>query len=301
MPAEAVPRLKGAQAATLRGDLLELTRMRLNLMVVLTTAMGFVMAADGAFPVALFFHTLIATALVACGSSVLNQVLEREIDARMKRTANRPLPAGRIDPDVALFLGVLLSVVGLVYLVLAVNLLTALLGALTLASYLFVYTPLKPVSSLSTVIGAVPGAVPPVMGWAALRGDLGLEAWALFGILFFWQIPHFLAIAWLYRQDYERGGLPMLPVVDAGGAVTARQMVLHCAALVPISALPSVVGLNGPAYLAGALVLGMIYLWYCLGFVRARSNQAARRLMLASVIYLPALLTVMLLDRLLPR
>jgi protoheme IX farnesyltransferase len=229
---------------------------------------------------------------------VLNQVVERDTDALMRRTADRPIPAGRVDPDAALGLGVVLAVAGMGWLALAANPLAALLGAATLAGYLFVYTPLKRVSSLATLVGAVPGAMPPLIGWAAARGSLGAGAWALFGILFLWQLPHFLAIAWMYRADYQRGGMPMLPVIDPGGSRTGRQSVLYAAALVPVSLAPTALGLTGAVYFAGALALGLAFFGVALAFQRALSNQAARRLLLVSVLYLPAVLAVMLLDRL---
>ena len=278
-------------------DLVELTKPRISLMVVLTAAAGFLVAARGPLPGMLLLNTLVGTGLLAAGASVLNQVIERDTDARMRRTADRPLPAGRVDPDAALLFGVGLAVAGLLLLVLLVNLLTALLGAATLGGYLFVYTPLKRLTSLSTVVGAVPGAMPPLMGWAALRDGLEPAAWSLFGLLFLWQLPHFLAIAWLYRADYARAGFPMLPVHDPEGARTARQMVLYGAALVPVSVLPSVFGLAGVAYFAGSLALGVALLACCLAFAASRSAAAARRLMLASVFYLPAVLVVLVLDR----
>jgi protoheme IX farnesyltransferase len=190
-------------------------------------------------------------------------------------------------------------VAGLVELALAVNLLTALLGAVALGGYVFVYTPLKRVTSLATVVGAIPGAIPPMMGWSAVRGQLDPAAWVLFGILFFWQMPHFLAIAWLCREDYARGGFPMLTVLDPSGGRTARQMILYGAALIPISLLPSTLGLMGTVYFVGALILGLVYLAFGFGFQRDRSAVGARRLMLASILYLPAVLLVMLLDRVL--
>ena len=298
---EGVSRSETAAASqpTLMADLKELTRARLNLMVVLTSAIGFVLAVQGPFPVGLFLHAVVGTALVAAGSSALNQVLERETDALMKRTANRPIPSGRMSPDQALAIGVLLSVAGLAQLTFWVNPLTALLGAVTLAGYLFLYTPMKRWTSLATVVGAVPGAIPPVMGWTALRGRIDAEAWALFGILFLWQLPHFLAIAWVYRVDYERGGLPMLPVVDPQGHATARQMILYCSVLLPVSLLPTALGMNGRLYFVFAVLLGIVYLAYSFVFLREKSNRAAVRLMLASVVYLPALLTAMMLDRIL--
>src|SRR6185295_9594500 len=195
---------------------------------------GFLLAGGETFSFALLVYTLLGTGLVSGGASVLNHVLERETDALMRRTANRPLPTGRMDPDAALLFGVAVAVAGLLVLYLAANPLTALLGAAALAGYVFVYTPLKRVSSLATIIGAIPGAIPPMMGWCAVRNELDAAAWVLFGILFFWQLPHFLAIAWLCREDYARGGFPMLPVLDPEGTRTGRQAVLYGAALVPI-------------------------------------------------------------------
>ncbi|HEX2162885.1 MAG TPA: heme o synthase [Thermoanaerobaculia bacterium] len=285
---------------TLASDLVELTKPRIALMVALTAATGLIMATPGpigSIGVALLFHTVVGTALVAAGAGALNQVVERSIDARMRRTANRPLPSGRIDPDVALTWGVLLAIVGIAWLAAAVNLLTAVLGGLTLAGYVFVYTPMKRLSSLATVVGAVPGAVPPMMGWTAARDALEPGAWVLFGILFLWQLPHFLAIAWMFRRDYAAGGLPMLPVNDPSGVRTGRQSLLYGAALVPVALLPTVLGLTGLVYFAGALALSLAYLAAGGAFALARTDAAARRLLLASVLYLPALLAAMLLDR----
>ncbi len=285
---------------------LELTKPRITFMVMLTTAAGFVLAqgaqgasGGGPLPLALFFHALVGTGLVASCGSALNQVIEREHDGKMRRTAERPLPSGRLDPDRALAFSVALGVTGLVYLALAVNLLTALLGAATLAGYVFVYTPLKRVTSFATVVGAAPGAMPPVMGWAAYSGHLGVGAWALFGILFFWQLPHFLAIAWMYRSDYARAGYPMLPVLEPDGASTARQAVLWAAALVPLSLVPSALGLTGGVYAVGAAALGLGYLAASVTFGHRRTGVSGRRLLLASVLYLPGILGVMLVDRLL--
>ena len=283
--------------ATLAADLAELTKARITTMVVVTAAAGYLLASGGRVDLVHLLHALLGTALVAAGAGVLNQVLERDADALMRRTADRPIPAGRIDADDALLLGVAVSVGGLAYLAIAVNLLTALLGAATLSAYIFVYTPMKRISPLATLVGAVPGAVPPMMGWTAARDAVDLGAWALFGILFLWQLPHFLAIAWMYRADYERGGFPMLPVLDPDGARTARQMILYAAALVPVSLLPSVLGLTGAVYFLGALALGLAFLGFAFAFDRARSGRAARHLLLVSVVYLPAILAVMLLDR----
>ncbi|HVT59091.1 MAG TPA: heme o synthase [Thermoanaerobaculia bacterium] len=287
----------------LLADLAAMTKPGITAMVVLTAGLGFLLAGrqggswQVAHPLRLLLATLLGTGLVAGGASALNQVLEREADGKMRRTAGRPLPAGRLAPDLALLYGVALAVGGMVGLALLVNTLTALLGAAALAGYVFVYTPLKKVSSLATVVGALPGAIPPMMGWTAVRDDFGLAAWVLAGILFFWQMPHFLAIAWLCRQDYAAGGFPMLPVIDPEGGWTARQTVLYGAALVPVSLLPSLLRLTGSLYFAGALVLGIAYLGFCLGFAHRRSTPAARRLMFASLLYLPAVLLVMLLDR----
>lgn len=279
-------------------DLLEMTKPRITFMVVLTAAVGFILPHAGPLPLALFFNVLVATGLVASGASVLNQVLERDTDALMERTADRPLPAGRMDPDLALAFGVALSVLGVVYLAVAVNLLTALLGVAAVAGYVFVYTPLKRVSSLSTIVGAVPGAIPPMMGWTAVRDAVEPGAWVLFGILFLWQLPHFLAIAWMCREDYARGGFPMLSVLDGDGSRTGRQAVLWAAALVPVSLLPSVLGLTGMVYFLGTLGLGLAFVATSWLFARERSRASARRVLLTSVLYLPAILGVMLLDRL---
>lgn len=305
--ADSVERASAARAALY----LELTKPRITFMVLVTTAVGFVLgqgvrpeigpsfADGGALPLALFFHALAGTALVASSASALNQVLERRLDARMRRTAGRPLPAGRLELVPALLFALALGALGVTWLALAVNPLTAVLGALTLLSYVLVYTPMKRVSSLSTVVGAAPGAMPPVMGWAAVTGDLGPGAWALFGILFFWQLPHFLAIAWMYRADYAQAGFPMLPVIEPDGASTARQAILWSAALVPLSLVPSALGLTGMVYAVGAVALGLVYVAASVTFGRERTGVAAKRLLLVSVFYLPGLLGIMLADRLL--
>src|SRR4051812_34642920 len=250
-------------------DLSEMTKPGITMMVVLTAGLGFFLA-GGQISFLLLVYTLLGTGLVSAGASVLNHVIEREPDALMRRTENRPLPAGRMNPDVALLFGVTLGVAGLVELALAVNLMTALLGAAALTGYVFVYTPLKRITSLATIVGAVPGAIPPMMGWSAVRGQLDPAAWVLFGILFFWQMPHFLAIAWLCREDYARGGFPMLTVSDTTGSRTARQMILYGVALIPVSLLPSVLGLMGTLYFVCALILGLVYLGFSFGFARTR-------------------------------
>jgi len=295
MKSAAAPLAQG----TLFADLAELTKPRITMMVAITTAAGFLLAAQGGtLDFLRLAHTLIATAMLSAGACALNQVVERDSDLRMRRTASRPLPAGRLHPDAGLLWGVLLVVGGLVYLASSVNLLTALVGGFTVALYVFAYTPLKRLSSLATLVGAVPGALPPVMGWTAVRDRLEPGAWALFAILFLWQLPHFLSIAWLYREDYARGGFPMLPVDDPDGRRTALQTLLYGGALLPVSLLPAPLGLVGATYLAGALLLGLLFFAACAGFARERSEKAARRLLLTSVAYLPALLAVMLIDRL---
>jgi protoheme IX farnesyltransferase len=304
MKTDTLPDPAPAAVPSLSADLLELAKPRITVMVLVTATVGYLLAvpADAAVGIAGLVglvHALVGTALVAASGSVLNQVVEREHDARMRRTAARPLPTGRVGADLALGFGVALGVAGLAYLTFLVNPLTALLGALTLAGYVFVYTPMKRWSSLATVVGAAPGAMPPVMGWAAYADSLSLGAWVLFAILFFWQLPHFLAIAWMYKNDYGRAGYPLLPVIQPDGASTARQAVLWAAALVPLGLVPSALGLTGLVYALGAFVLGAVYFWASVVFARHPSAPTARRLLLTSVLYLPALLVVMLADRLL--
>jgi protoheme IX farnesyltransferase len=274
-------------------DFVELTKPRITLMVVLTTLVGYLLATPGGLDWARLVHTLVGTALLAGGASALNQYLERRVDARMRRTARRPLPAGRLAPVQALAFGLGLGLAGGLYLLVLVNALTSALGVLTLASYILVYTPLKPKSNLNTIVGAVPGAIPPMMGCTAVRNEVDLLAWALFGILFLWQMPHFLAIAWLYRTDYQRGGLAMLPVEDEDGNRTARQMMLWASALVPVSLLPSVLGVSGLAYFVGAFLLGLGFLASAVAFGFYQNPRTARRVVLASVAYLPLVLILM--------
>src|SRR5262249_23505390 len=235
-------------------------------------AAGAWLAARGMPEPACLLHTLFGTALVVAGASALNQLLERHTDALMRRTENRPLPAGRLQPlEVKLF-GASLGVVGVAYLAVALPRPTAaIVAALAFVSYVFVYTPLKSRTTLNTLVGAVPGALPPVIGWTAVSGMLDSQVTALFLILFLWQVPHFLAIAWIYRADYARAGLQMLPVVDAQGSMTGRQMVMYCLALIPVSLMPTMLGLAGPLYLAGAVVLGIGFLSYAIGFTRTSS------------------------------
>lgn len=278
-------------------DYLELTKPRVTLLVVLTTLVGFYLGARGEVNMILLLQALIGTALVAGGTSALNQYLERDIDAKMQRTRNRPLPTGRLSPRQALIFSSSIAFIGLLYLAFAVNLLTAALAAATLISYAFMYTPLKQKTSLSTLVGAVPGALPPVGGWTAARNDLSIEALVLFAILFLWQLPHVLAISWLYSEDYKRGGFPLLPILDPQGKSTSRQIVTNCLALLPVSLLPTIIGLAGPVYFVGALALGLAFLGFGILVAIEKDNLSARRLMLASLAYLPALLGLMTFDK----
>ena len=274
-------------------DFAELTKPRITFMVVVTTAAGYLMGAQGHASGLTLLHTIVGTALVASAASALNQWMERDTDRLMERTQNRPLPAGRLEPAVVLVFGISVGVFGITYLSRWVNGLTAGLGVGTLLLYLLAYTPMKRVSSLCTIVGAVPGALPPVMGWAAARGDLSVGAWVLFAVLFLWQIPHFLAIAWMYREEYRRGGQPMLPVLDREGVRTGRQIVLYCLALVPVSLLPTVIGLTGSIYFVGALLLGLLYLAAGAHAATRRTTDSARTLLRVSVVYLPLLLGLM--------
>jgi heme o synthase len=275
----------------------ELVKARLTLLVLLTTLVGFYLGASGPVDYGLMFHALSGTALVAAGAAALNQLMEREFDARMRRTEGRPLPAGRITPNAVLVLGTSLSVVGLTWLLVAVNSMTALLGVLTISSYLFLYTPLKRRTVLNTVVGAIPGALPPLMGWTAATGGIAAEGWALFAILFFWQLPHFMAIAWLYREDYARAGYRMLSGVDPEGRRTAASAVRNTLALLVISLYPYLLGTAGAVYLAGALALGIGFLAFAIVFARSLTERSARRLFLASILYLPLLLGLLVADK----
>lgn len=278
-------------------DWTELVKIRLSGLVLLTTMSGFHLASRGPIDLVLLFHTLCGTAMLAFGASALNQFQERLPDSRMRRTAHRPLPAGRMTPDTALWFGLISSAMGVLYLALAVNVLTSALGALTVLIYNLVYTPLKRVTWHNTIVGAVPGALPPVMGWTAARDALDSEAWMLFVVLFFWQIPHFMAIAWLYRDDYARGGFVMLPQIDDDGRRTGRQAVAHSAALLVASVLPVAAGLAGTLYLAVSLALGLLMLAVAQRFRRNLTLLTARRLFLASIVYLPLLLVVLALNK----
>ena len=277
-------------------DYLELAKPRLVSLVLLSAAVGFFLAADGAVQAAVVLPVLCGTALVAAGAMALNQWMERDEDARMARTMTRPLPAGRLQPEAALVFGAGLSLSGLAILFLAVNSLTALLALITLTSYLFLYTPLKRRSTLCTIVGAVPGAIPPLIGWAAAQGRPSYEAWILFAIIFLWQMPHFLAIAWIYREQYAAGGFRMLSVEDPSGLKVGRQIVLYSFALLPVSLLPTVAGLTGPLYFFSALTLGAGFITLALKSA-GRMEQNARLLFRASVFYLALLLVMMVVDK----
>lgn len=276
---------------------LELTKPRITILVLVTTLVGFALASPQMPDLARLMHTLFGTALVAAGASALNQVLEREADGRMNRTRSRPLPSGRLRPDAALVLAVDTATLGVAWLAVAVNRPAALLAAATLASYVLAYTPLKRRTPWSTVVGAVPGALPPVIGWVAASGELTAGAAVLFAILFIWQLPHFFAIGWLYREDYVRAGFRLLPVIDPDGRLTARQITTTTALLIPATLAPVAIGMNGSLYLAGAILLAFAFLRQALAFGRSRGDADARRLFRTSLLILPALLGLMLLDR----
>jgi protoheme IX farnesyltransferase len=279
-------------------DYVALTKPRVVVMVLVTTLVGFYLGSAGGLELARLLHTLLGTALAAAGTLALNQYLERDLDARMERTRRRPLPDGRLAPADALVFGAALLLAGLVWLALGANLLAAMVTAGIAVTYLLLYTPLKPVSSLCSIVGAVPGALPPVAGWAAARGTLGAEPWILFAIMYLWQIPHSLAIGRVYRDDYARAGIRVLPVVDRDGASTGTQVVSNCLALLPVGLLPTLIGLAGPVYFLVALTLGLGFLWSAITLARSRTAADARRLLLASLIYLPVVLGVMALDKL---
>lgn len=286
-----------AAARSVRTDFFELTKPRITVLVTFTTLVGFVMASSGGVAIGRLLAALVGTGLVAAGSMTLNMLLERDTDALMRRTRGRPLPAGRLRPAEALWFGLALSGLGLFGLLLLNGALAAGVALLTWASYLFAYTPLKTRTSLSTIVGAFPGALPPVIGWAAARNTLDAGAFVLFAILFLWQIPHFLAIAWIYREDYARGGLPMLPVLDPGGRITGRQAVANSLALLLVSLVPSFAGMTGLAYLFGAVALGLGFTGAAVYAAVVRTTAAARILFLASILYLSGLSALLLAGR----
>jgi heme o synthase len=279
-------------------DFLALTKPRLNLLVLVTTLAGLYLASPDGVALALAAHTLVGTALVAGGAAALNQVWERETDRLMNRTRTRPLPRGRLRVAEGTWFGVLLSAAGLAELAVWTTPAAAAVAAVTLMSYVLVYTPLKTRTSLATIVGAVPGALPPVIGWAAATGDITMPAIVLFGIVFFWQMPHFLAIAWMYKDDYAAAGIPLLPVEEPDGRRTGRQALLYTATLWAVSLLPAGVGLAGATYSAVATSLGIVFIWLSVVFARNRSTENARQLFLFSITYLPLLLGALVADRL---
>jgi protoheme IX farnesyltransferase len=287
-------------------DYIELTKPRITWLILMSTGVGYFFGLRGAstwleflknISLLSLFHTILGTGLIASGTAALNQWFEREADRKMRRTHHRPLPAGRLSSPRALTFGVALSVAGFLELWLGVNLLSGVIGAFTLASYLFVYTPMKQRTWWSTTVGAIPGAMPPIIGYAAAAGGLTREAWVLFAILFLWQFPHFYSIAWMYKEDYARAGIRMLPVVEPDCRSTARQIVLYGLALIPVSLVPGMLGMSGRIYLIGALLLGLWFLYSGVRVALERTIARARHVLVASVLYLPLIYGLMLLDR----
>jgi protoheme IX farnesyltransferase len=281
---------------TVAGDYWALTKPRLNFLVVLTSAAGYYLGTIGRPDWRAMAQAVAGTALVAGGAAVLNQVYERDTDRLMRRTRMRPLPDGRVRPEEARAFGLVLAAAGLMLLGFGANRTAALIALATLVVYLIVYTPMKRRSATATLIGAVPGALPPLIGWAAARGGVSAGGWTLFAIVFVWQIPHFMALAWMYREDYGSAGFPMLPVIEPDGRRTGRHALLYAAALLPISLAPAWFGVAGAAYLATAAVLGAAFLWLAARFAASRTDAAARRLFFASIVYLPLLWAAMILD-----
>jgi protoheme IX farnesyltransferase len=274
----------------------ELTKPRIAFMLVLTAAAGFYLGLKGNFQLVPFLNSMLGITLLAFGVSTLNQYIERRTDTLMERTATRPLPAAKVSPMEALIFGVLLCLVAEIYLAVLVNPLTAGLGLIVIVGYVFLYTPLKRVTSASTAIGAIPGAMPPLMGWTSAADEISLPALVLFAMLFLWQFPHFLAIAWLYRDQYAKAGIKMLPVIEPEGKMTARQIVIFALMLLPISLAPFFVVLAGWTYLVGASLLGLWFLYESVNTARAKTNKSARRLLLVSVIYLPLIYGLMVVN-----
>ncbi len=300
---DATPALIGAPSTVAaRGRLsafVALTKPRIAVMVLVTVATGYVLGTVGSIDPVRMLLAMVGTALVAGGASVWNQVLERDRDARMRRTLSRPIPSGKVTPAEASAFGTAITILGLAMLALGANVLSSAVALVTFVLYVAVYTPLKPITSLNTAVGAIPGALPPVIGWAAASGRLGIEPWSLFLIVFLWQFPHFLAIAWIHREDYARGGHKMLPNLDPDGSMTGRQAMWHALVLLPAGLLPalSFVKLGGPWYFAGALLLGAYYLYHAVRFWLDVNDRTARRLLKASFLYLPTILLLLLLDR----
>lgn len=294
------PQTAPAEAATWSStlwDYVELTKPNVVWLILMSTMVGFYVGAPAQISPLLLLHTVVATALLAGGTGALNQWWERESDAKMRRTENRPLPAGRLGAVPSLWFGLTISAAGLAYLLLAVNTISFVVGLATLSAYVLIYTPLKNQSPLATFVGAFPGAAPPLLGYVAVRGELTIEAWVLFAILFLWQFPHFFAIGWIYREDYARAGIQMLPVAGDDGRATGRQIVYYALNLIPVSLAPYLLGMTGKGYAAAALTLGLFYLYFGWRAARLRTARAAKRLLQASVIYLPLLYLFLVADK----
>jgi protoheme IX farnesyltransferase len=281
-------------------DYWALTKPEINFLIAIVTFAGFYLGLPTklhAFPFMLLIHTLLGTLLVSSGASTLNQYVERQFDVQMRRTRRRPLADGRLEPSSVLLLGILLSFAGGMYLAIAVNATASLIALFTLASYLEVYTPLKRKTPLCTLAGAFPGAMPPLIGWAAASGTLSFEAFILWAMLFLWQFPHFMAIAWMYREDYARAGYLVLPQGEQGGRLMSWQALVASLGLIPVSLSPTVIGGAGSLYFAVAVMLGVGFLYYSARLAYQRSNAAARKLLMASIVYLPLVLLLMVLDK----
>lgn len=293
------PRNAALIAVRLRA-LFDLTKPRIAAMVLVATATGFYLAVPWQ-PIYMIgapvVHALLGTALVAIGANALNHFIEAPLDAKMQRTQGRPIPTGRLTSGEVLLFGLVCGAVGALYLAWKVNTLAAMLGMFSFGSYVLVYTPMKRISPMSVFVGAIPGALPPMIGWAAASGSIGLEAWLLFAVVFFWQLPHFASIAWIYREDYRRAGFPVLSVIDSHGTRTNLHVVTHSIGLLAASLLPVLYGIRGPVYALGALLLGLGFLAVGVAFLRTKSLGAARRFLFASIVYLPALFVLMMLDR----
>ena len=294
---ETTPAETGKSHSGLVRDLVELVKARLTLLVLLTTAVGFYLGAEGPINFVALLHTVFGTAAAAAGAAALNQWWEYNLDALMQRTRSRPVPAGRMRPRDAVILGSALSIFGVAYLAFVCNALSAALAAITIIIYIFAYTPLKRVSTFNTALGAVPGALPPMIGWAAARGTLNAGAWALFAILFFWQLPHFFAIAWMYRDDYARAGFQMISSDDRTGERSASQSVFFCMLLFVVAGLPAFLGIATVFYLLAELILGAVFVAVAMRFLKTRARSDARRLFITSIIYLPLLLGALVLSK----
>ena len=292
--------LAGPEALSLRGRIsafAELTKPRIAFMLVLSAAAGFYMGSDSSFDTVLFMNAMVGIGLLAFGVATLNQYIERNSDAFMERTAGRPLPTGKVNPAEALVFGIAQCVVAELYLYFLVNPITALLGITVIVGYVLMYTPLKPVTSASTAIGAIPGAMPPLMGWTSAANEITLGAWILFVFLFLWQFPHFFAIAWMYKDQYANAGIKMLPVVDPDGRITARQIVMFSIMTVAVSVAPFFFGLTGWVFPIVTGLLGGWFIWHSIRAARAKSPELARKLLMVTVIYLPLVFLIMVLDK----